>query len=104
MITWPGILKLDGEDELIYLKNHDGFISECHDLLFSDDDYVIDSQGHSYLIALISKELQLIKTDKVFTSSQVTNLIQAHEFKKASLCLIKIKFITISAAINSLAY
>jgi len=101
MISWPCILKLSGDDELIYLGSEQELISECRELIFSDDDHVIDSAGASYLI---SEKITLIKTNRIITVGEVTQLIRANEFKKAELCLTKIYFLTISDAINSLVY
>ena len=98
IISWPCILKLDGDDELIYLASEREFMSECHELIFSDDDYVIDSAGFSYLI---SDKLALIKTKRVVVVAEVTDLIRASEFSKAELCLTKIYFLTVSDAIKS---
>ena len=98
IISWPCILKLEGDDDLIYLASEQEFMSQCHELIFSDDDYVIDSAGFSYLI---SEKLALIKTQRIFVVGEVTDLIRASEFTKAELCLTKIYFITVSAAIQS---
>jgi hypothetical protein len=103
MIAWPCMLKLDGDDELIYLDSLQYFNSECSDLIFSDDDYVIDSLGYCYLIEVISGELELTKQDRALSTDEVTNLIRAHEFNKASVCLTKIHFLTVSEAIGSLS-
>jgi hypothetical protein len=104
MISWPCILKLEGDNELIYLDSEQDFISQCQELLFSDDDYVIDSAGHSYFITLISGKLALNANKRILLADQVSNLIRAHEFQKASLCLTKIYFLTVSDAIKSLSY
>lgn len=104
MIFWPCILKLDGDDELIYLSSERDFISECRELIFTDEDYVIDSTGLSYLIELRKEKLALVKTEQIFTVEEVTHLIRANEFKKAELCLTKIHFLTVSDAIKSLQY
>ena len=101
MIFWPCVLKLYGDDELIYLGSERDFISECEELILSDDDYVIDSAGFSYLI---SEKLELIKTGRILVVDEVTHLIRANEFKKAELCLTKIHFLTVSDAIKSLLY
>ena len=109
MIYWPCILKLYGDDELIALCSEQDFISECRELIFSDDDYVIDSSGLIYLIEsvsgqLIPEKLALIKTERILTVDEVTHLICANEFSKAELCLTKIHFITVSDAIESMFY
>jgi hypothetical protein len=104
MISWPCMLKLDGDDELIYLASILDFNLECCELIFSEDDYVIDSIGHCYLIASISGKPELIIDDKILSTHEASHLIRAHEFNKASLCLIKIHFLTVSEAIKSLSH
>ena len=103
MISWPCILKLDGDDELIYLGSDLDFTSECQELLLSDEDNVIDSAGYRYLIKSILGKVELIKTEQIVFAEEVTNLIRAHEFTKATLCLTKIHFLTVSDAIQSLS-
>ena len=101
IISWPCILKLDGDDELIYLISEKELKIECSELIFSDDDYVIDSVGLSYFL---SKTLDLLKTDKVFSVDELIDLVRANEFKKAELCITKIHFLTVSDAIDSLIH
>ena len=103
MIAWPCMLKLDGDDELIYLDSLQSFNFECRDLIFSDDDYVIDSLGYCYLIETMFGEFGLTKEGRAVSMDEVTNLIRAHEFNKASVCITKIHFLTVSEAIGSLA-
>jgi acyl carrier protein len=104
MISWPCILKLNGDDELIYLGCEQDFFSECRELIFSDDDYIIDSVGLIYLIESISEKLALAITERQLVVDEVTHLIRANEFIKAELCLTKIHFLTISDAIKSLHF
>ncbi|AOW78755.1 hypothetical protein A3Q34_19075 [Colwellia sp. PAMC 20917] len=104
MICWPCVLKLEGEDELTYLASALDFISECQDLILSDEDYVIDSMGVCYLIGCVSQQRVLVKTERTVIIAQVLDLIRAHEFSKAELCLTKIYFLTVADAINSLRY
>lgn len=101
MIFWPCILKLAGDDELIYLACADDLIAECQALIFSDDDYVIDSRGFCYVI---TQQLALLNIPRIATVDEVSTLIRAHEFQKATLCLTKIYFVTIADAINSMRY
>ena len=102
MVFWPCILKLAGDDELIYLSSECDFISECQELILTDDDHVIDSTGLSYLIELKADKFVLVKTECTLVVDEITDLIRANEFKKAALCLTKIHFLTISDAIKSL--
>jgi hypothetical protein len=104
MVTWPCILKLDGDDELIYLGSECEFIAQCQALILTDDDQVIDSTGLSYVIELRAEKPVLVKTERRLVVNEVTYLIRANEFKKAELCLTKINFLTVSDAIKSLLY
>ena len=47
-VCWPCLLKLDGDDELIYLRSHAELDSECEALIWGPDDYVIDSNGNTF--------------------------------------------------------
>jgi len=106
MISWPCLLKLDGDDELIFLDSEQTFLAECFDLILCEDDYVVDSKGLCYLIGSIMKptKLALINTKRVLDAAEVTQLIRCHEFKKAEFCLTKIHFLTVSDAIQALSY
>lgn len=104
MTKWPCLLKLEGDNELIYLSSEEQFVSECQSLILSDGDILIDIIGQSFSIRQINSEsLQLVKLKYSYSTSEVTHLIQAHEFSKAEMCLTKIQFASISAAINSLS-
>ena len=102
MILWPCILKLDGDDELIYLSSEYDFNVECQELILTEFDHVIDSMGICYLIEIMKEKPVLVKTKKAFDLDAVTQLIRANEFVKAKLCLTKIYFSKISDAIKSL--
>ncbi|MBB1273712.1 DUF4144 domain-containing protein [Psychromonas sp. SR45-3] len=104
MVCWPCLLTLEGDDELIYLADESEFINECQELIVSDDDAVVDSNGMTYLIKAVESDLQLVKTERVFSTQEVTQLIRDHEFSKANVCLTKIEFINIPSAIQSLVY
>ncbi|MEZ8826007.1 DUF4144 family protein [Vibrio amylolyticus] len=103
MINWPCLLKLNGDDELVYLESESKLMLECHDLIMDEEDIAIDSQGVSYQIQQSVGSLNLIKTGNTLDLEYVTALIQAHEFSQAELCLTKIHFSSISEAIESMA-
>jgi len=112
MICWPCLLKLEGDHELIYLADEFEFIAECEELIVSDDDYVVDSNGLSYLLKFSNKSsnktnnsrVQLVDAERQLSKQEVTLLIREHEFSKANVCLTKIEFLTISCAVQSLVY
>ncbi|HAS8335891.1 TPA: hypothetical protein I7699_22765, partial [Vibrio vulnificus] len=47
MISWPCILKLDGDDELVYLASESDLNRECSNLILCQNDRVIDSVGNT---------------------------------------------------------
>jgi hypothetical protein len=103
-IYWPCILTLEGDDELVYLDSKQDFIAKCSELILADADGIIDSMGVHYLIKLSKNELTLVNTDRIWLINEVSDLIRAHEFNKAELCLTKIHFNSITNAIESLTY
>ncbi|MDV5169721.1 DUF4144 family protein [Photobacterium rosenbergii] len=104
MIQWPCIFKLDGDDELLYLASEASLIAEFESLIWSDDDYLVDSQGQGYKVREAQAGVFAYEPcGRPFSVSQVTDLIQAHEFSKAEVCLTKIQFLTVSEAIRALA-
>ncbi|MFS1948903.1 DUF4144 domain-containing protein [Vibrio lentus] len=104
MISWPSLVKLDGDDELIYVASEHEFQAECSDMILGEDDYLIDSVGDSYSLQSSSNQLSLAKRAEQYSVENVTKLIRNHEFQKAEVCLMKIHFLTIEEAIQSLAF
>ncbi|PMM64357.1 DUF4144 domain-containing protein [Vibrio splendidus] len=104
MIRWPSLVKLDGDDELIYVASESDFQTECSDMILGEDDYLIDSEGDSYSLQSSSNQLSLAKRANQYSVESVTKLIRNHEFQKAEVCLMKIHFLTIEEAIQSLAF
>ncbi|MGF1735381.1 DUF4144 family protein [Photobacterium satsumensis] len=104
MIQWPCIFKLDGDDELIYLASEASLMAEFESLIWSDDDCLIDSQGQAYKVREAQAGVFSYEPcGNPFSVSQVTELIQAHEFAKAETCLIKMQFLSVSEAIRALS-
>nr|WP_087026484.1 DUF4144 family protein [Thaumasiovibrio subtropicus] len=102
---WPCILKLEGDDELLYLHDAQTFVDECKALMTTAGDRVIDSMGQSYSIDLNGEDTPILSPLKtVYTAYQLSQLIQAHEFSKAQVCLTKIQFAAVADAIAALAF
>ncbi|EAR53688.1 hypothetical protein SKA34_04135 [Photobacterium sp. SKA34] len=105
MINWPCFFKLEGDDELIYLRSETELMDECQSLIWCDADVIVDSNGQQFTFSLSKTNTFLfqIKGD-LLSLEAVTVLIQAHEFSKAEMCLTKIQFKAIDDAIESLSY
>ena len=102
MIHWPGMLKLDGDDELIYLASEVDFNAECTSLLLTPADVLIDSHGWVYSLVVDGSVIELQPNAQTISAEQASALIQRHEFSLAQMCLTKIQFDTVGAAIMAL--
>ncbi|ASI94358.1 Vco32 [Vibrio rotiferianus] len=104
MITWPCLLKLDGDDELVYLASPKQLNTECQALIWGQDDIVIDTQGYCFALQTGSDNVvELNLLPQTLNVQQVTELIQKHEFAQAQRCIIKIHFVSVQQAIEALA-
>lgn len=103
-VMWPCLLKLDGDDELIYLHSHSDFQTECQALIWGQEDFVIDSHGRTFSLQYGStNQIALLPKDKTLSVEEVTTLIQSHEFSQAQKCIIKIQFSSVQQAVCALA-
>ncbi len=102
MVNWPCILKLDGDDELVYLGSEADLNCECVDLIVSPSDRVIDSEGFVYSIVSNDSAVSLIGNSTQISAEDASRLIQRHEFCLAEVCLTKIQFETVAEAFNCL--
>lgn len=105
MITWPCIFKLVGDDELLFIESKQALEAECHDFIWGLDDRLIDSKGLSFIVAPNSDgSIELEAQKKCYDAEEVSVLIQAHEFAKATVCVTKIHFPTVAQAIAALQF
>ena len=103
-MTYPCILKLDGDDELIYLDSERELSSQCASLIFHDSDRLIDSNGQQFILQLEGNDnFNFMSDGSALTTAEVTELVQADQFAKAEVCLTKIQFKSVADAIKSLA-
>ncbi len=102
MIHWPCILKLAGDDELIFIKNHDAFIADCGDMILQNEDRLIDSQGLTFSIENTAISLTLRPTGVQIGAIEASTLIQEHEFANAQVCIIKMHFTSVAQAIKAI--
>lgn len=103
-VLWPCLLKLEGDDELIYLPSITELHTECESLIWSKEDYVVDSEGRSFRLRYDNdKRITLSPTDNVLSVEEVTALIQCHEFSQAQRCIIKIQFASVQQAVLALS-
>lgn len=107
MIKWPALLKLDGDDELLYLASEQQCIEECAEMILGEGDHLIDCCGQSFAIvscARSAQDIELMPTGQSYDAQQVCQLIQAHEFAAAQVCVTKIYFPTVEQAVKAMAF
>lgn len=102
MIQWPCLFKLEGDDELIFLSTELELIKELQALIWSEEDLLIDSCGNQYQVVNGSASVQYQPLNIILSLQQVTELIQAHEFSKAEICITKIQFPDVTSAVEAL--
>ncbi|WP_112480422.1 DUF4144 family protein [Vibrio variabilis] len=103
MIQWPCLLKLEGDDELIFLASETELTKELESLIASDEDIVIDSVGRAFRMEEDSSpSVTFVAQQHALTLEDITELVRAHEFSLAQVCLTKIQFNSISEAIQAL--
>ncbi len=105
MINWPALLKLEGDDELYYFGSEQECVNEIEQLILSNEDHLIDSQGRVFTVKPDSEnQFGFVATGKTYTLDDITQLIQNHEFNAAQVCITKIVFTSIEQAIAALSY
>ncbi|MEX3071643.1 DUF4144 family protein [Vibrio alginolyticus] len=103
-ILWPCLLKLEGDDELIYLQSHSDLQTECQALIWGQEDFVVDSHGYTFSLQYDTEnQITLNAKNEILSVAEVTSLIQSHEFSQAQRCIIKIQFQTVQQAVCALA-
>lgn len=103
IIDYPCVLSLFGDDELIFLVNQQALQAELTNMICSEADRIIDSQGRIFSIEQCNNHIELVNTGTVATAEEVSVLLQRHEFAKSEVCLTKIQFTRVDEAINALA-
>ncbi|HBV77399.1 MULTISPECIES: DUF4144 family protein [Vibrio] len=102
MINWPCMLKLEGDDELIYLNSEKELNGECEGLIWDQEDRVIDSKGFVYSMMTKNSVIRLQHDQIQISVEDASKLIQSHEFCRAEVCLTKIQFDSVFEAVKSL--
>jgi hypothetical protein len=100
-ITWPAILKLNGEDELIYIADAEQFIDDnaIRQTHFIEQDILIDSKGNAYHITS-HNSLTLTALPEQLSLEHIEALFQRHLSNHGNCCVAKFHANSISEAIN----
>ena len=106
MIQFPAVIKLTGQDELIYNADVADFTVniQLQQAYLLADDLLIDATGQGYLLSDFSTNTQTqCAATAVFDLHQLTAMVQAHFFSEAQSCVTKIQAPSIAALFELLA-
>lgn len=103
MITWPAILKYDGENELVFILNQAQW-NKDPDLFYyayESDDFLLDSDGMIYRLDQIEDHFVTPVADNRNASiEEVIDMLKAHMSELGHCCIAKISLNSIKEAID----
>jgi hypothetical protein len=111
MIHYPAIIKLEAQDELIYLASASDFLQQYQQQYgyFTAEDLLIDARGHSYQLQSYQPQqpgqppTAPTPLTKHWSLTELQALVQAHFFSLAQSCVVKIQAPSIPALFELLA-
>ena len=103
VVTWPAVISISGDAELIYVADQHDWedAAELHLLAYDEADYLLDACGSAY--RLTTKEDNRVMpepTGETRTLTEVLGLVKAHAAQSGSCCVSKLYAPTIQAAIE----
>lgn len=92
MISWPAVIKHDGEDELIYIDSLEVWQNDEEMLLylFSERDVLIDSQGKVFSLPDVQQHLDDADILGQGTLENMLELARNHAALTGTCCVTKI--------------
>ncbi len=89
-ITWPAIIQLKSDDELIFVKDEQQFLSDAgiQSMLLQAEDRLIDSTGNVYNLRKNIK-LEIIPTQISISFNEAKELLQTHLSSLGTCCVAK---------------
>lgn len=103
-IQWPAIIKLAGEDELIYLPDEASLLNHPHlqNLRFQRGDYLYDSTGREFVVDEL-KPKDPRPSGRHLSLEEIIQLLRLHAAQDGSCCVAKLNARSIADAIALLA-
>lgn len=102
MITWPAILKYDGENELVFIANQAQW-NKDPDLFYyayESDDLLLDSKGVIYKLDQIKENyVTPVSTNRMASLSEMEEMLKSHMSELGHCCIAKIAITSIQEAI-----
>lgn len=105
MITWPALLKLTGDDELLFVESQHAWESDAdlHSAAYQPEDILIDSSGAIFdLYPRKASSSELVASPKGISLESAIELIKLHQSQLGACCAAKLYFPSIADAVLSL--
>ena len=101
-VNWPALLKIEGDEHLLYCSDLETLTSEIASLILpiSKDDFIVDSQGQQFHF---KNDGELSLSDTVYSLTEFTQLIRAHLSALNHCCVTKLRFNNFQQAIAAVA-
>lgn len=102
MITWPAVIKFEGDDELSFVASQMAWESEEKTSRVHYDlaDQLIDSHGKIYQMHVAANGSVVLKdTGNTLALSAMTGLVRKHASQLGNCCVSKIHFDSFSEAV-----
>ena len=89
-ITWPAVIQLKSDDELIFIKDEQQFLSDTgiQSMLLRAEDRLIDSKGEVYNLRKNVK-LEIIPSKTSISLNEAKGLLQNHLSSLGTCCVAK---------------
>ncbi len=89
-ITWPAVIQIKSDDELIYVKDEQQFLSDTgiQNMLLQAEDRLIDSKGNVYNLSKNIK-LEIIPSKTSISLNEAKELLQNHLSSLGTCCVAK---------------
>ncbi|WNC72054.1 DUF4144 family protein [Thalassotalea psychrophila] len=102
MITWPALIKHDGEDELIYISSLIEWQNDEEMLLyiFTDRDVLIDSAGKVFSLSVLQADINSNDYLAVASVDNMVELVRDHAAIARQCCIEKINCQTTRQAVE----
>lgn len=104
MIHWPAVIKLSGEDELIFLPDLESLHTNAHlkDIRFKHDDHLYDSHGREFLVDQSNLD-DPAPTGRYLSLEESIQLVRLHAAQDGACCIAKLNAHSIADAFALLA-
>lgn len=106
MITWPAVIKYEGDEELTYIDSAEEWTRDVESHLYNHtgDDCLIDSNGHVFSLQHVHGEaINAEDNGERITLEQFIRLVRIHASNSHNCCIEKINFRNIAEGIKLVA-